>query len=243
MKPLHRAYDMTADQFRAAALKCPIKLAEGKGPVKVDVSTGRWFAYPAKTEVTKRYWKLCKQDLLNRQLRGGSYDGDIGHCMIGGKWFGFYPKAMMLVREDFALWCEAHFAEFWNERANMEKLPEAPQGETITIDTNLKIWKDIRARALKLRTPTGLLHESSYSSMYDMKHALAEYTLELKRDEQAGRFYVSTKILADQLAATIAYREKQYSDAMDFYLECAAAALKAALHIQATHGVAKEVQS
>lgn len=234
--PKMRAVDFTAEQFRAAALKCPIKLNEGKGPVRVDVTTGRWFAYPAKTELTKRYWKLCKQDLLTRQLRGGSYDGDVGTCVIGGKRFGFYPKSGMLVREDFALWCEAHYAEFWDAGRKREALPEEPSGPAITIDPQLKIWKDIRNRALALWPVTGIMRESSFNSMYDMEHALAEYSIEMQRDAKAKRFYVSTKILADQLAATIAFRQKHYSDAMRFYMDCAAAALKAALWIQEQYG-------
>ena len=233
-RPKKTINEMTRDMIMAAALKCP--LIKQKGVRQVNIESGDWFAYAAKTEITKRYRKACTKEVMNRKLLGSYYDGFLGSVKIGGKTFYHCPYSDMLVRSDFAQWAEANFDSFWDSELHRERLPEAPKGDTIKIRETLKIWKDIRRRALEMADPTGLLHEGSYNTLYDMKKTLAEYSLEIRRDEKAGRFYVSTKVLADHLAATIAYREKSYSDAMDFYLSCAASALKAALFIQKNHG-------
>lgn len=231
-----KAAQMTDAMFRAASLKCPIPLPGGKGAVKVPAESGNWFAWTAKSEVLKRYRKVAINDLRTRQLRGGSYDGDVGHVVIGGKRFSLYPHSGMLVRDDFAQWCEANFLEFWDPQNHRERLPPEPKGRTVEVRETLKIWKDIRKRALEMDPPTGLMHESAYNSLWDMKHGLADYDAEIKADRKRGASYASTKIIADQLAATIAYRQKMYADAIDFYLDCAAACLRAALFVQQKHG-------
>lgn len=233
--------DMTADMIRACALRCPLKLPGGNGVVRVNAATGDWFAYPAKSEPVKRWRKVCIDDLRQRELRGGSYPGDVGHCVIGGKRFSLYPRSGMLVRDDFALWAEAHIDECWDFHLHRERLPEKdPTGEEIAQDTIQELSHKSRMRARKLLEVTDLLAPGTWNSLYDMKKAMAEYAVEIRRDEVNGRFYVGSKILADHLAANIAYRSKKYADCIDFLLSLSAAALKAAQFVQ--EKAAKEVK-
>lgn len=225
--------DMTTDMIMACALKCPIKLPHGKGAVKVEAGSGDWFAYRAKTELTKRWRKACIEDLRQRELRGGSYPGDVGHCVIGGKKFSLYPKSGMLIRDDFALWAEAHIDEIWDFHLHRQRLPDKPpENETVTVDPQLKMFKDIRQRALKMKDVDDLVEPGLWNTQYDMKKTLSEYALDIKRNERNGRVYISVKMLADLLAAQIAYREKHYSDSISFFLDLSADALKAAQFIQ-----------
>lgn len=229
--------DLTADMLRACAMRCTIPLPHGKGAVKVPVDTGDWFAYPAKTEITKVYRKRCIADLRDRQLglklNTNEFHGDFGKCRIGGKMFTLYPKSGMLVRDDFAIWCEKHVDECWDFHLHRERLPESDTtGKAVEVDPALKMWKDIRSRALKLKPVTDLLEPGTWNRIYDMKKTLSDYSLAIHAAESEGRMYVGTKILADQLAATIAYREKHYSDCIDFFLDLSAAALKAAQFVQ-----------
>lgn len=226
--------DMTPDMIMACALKCPIKLPHGKGAVKVEASSGDWFAYRAKTEVTKRWRKACIEDLRQRELRGGSYPGDIGHCVIGGKKFSLCPKSGMLVRDDFALWAEAHIDECWDFHLHRQRLPEKDvSGDEIEQETIQQLSHSARTRARKIRDIDDLVEPSLWNTQYDMKKTLSEYVLDIERNEANGRMYISVKVLADLLAAQIAYREKKYSDSIGFFLDVSADALKAAQFIQA----------
>lgn len=226
----------TPAMVQAAALRCPINLGHGKGPVRVDASTGDWFAYPAKSEPVRRWRRACIDDLRQRKIRGGSYEGDVGHCLIGGKRFSLYPYCGYICRDDFVQWAEANFGVFWDSTNHREKLPEKPKAVVETIEPDLKIWKEIRALAREMKAPTDLMNEGSFNSLYEMKRTLAEYSLEIRRDEARNQFYIGTKVLADHLAATIAFREKHYPDAIHFFKSCAASCLRAALMIQEQHG-------
>lgn len=234
--------DMTADMIRAGSLRCPLKLPHSQnGVVRVDASTGDWFSWPAKSEPVRKWRKICIDDLRQRELRKGSYPGDVGHCVICGKRFSLYPKSSMLVRDDYALWAEAHFDEFWDEKLHRERLPERDQtGEEVEQETAIEISKRVRQKVRQMREVTDLLEPGTWNSVYDMKRSLAEYAVSIRASEKNGWFFVGTKILADQLAATIAYREKHYSDAAEFFVEAAAAAMKAAQFIQ--EKAAKEVK-
>lgn len=236
-----KVIDMTADMIRACSMRCPIKLPHGKGVVRVSADSGDWFAYPAKTEVTKRYRKACIDDLRSREVRGGSYAGDVGHCLIGGKRFSLYPKSGMLVRDDFALWAESHFDECWDERLHRERLPERDTtGEDVEQETAIEISKRVRQRVHKLSEVTDLIEPGAWNSLYDMRKAMSEYAVAIHKSELNGHLFVGTKILADHLAATIAYREKHYADAVDFFVDLAAGAIKAAQFVQ--EKAAKEVK-
>ena len=90
------------------------------------------------------------------------------------------------------------------------------------MDPQLKMFKDIRQRALKMKDVDDLVEPGLWNTQYDMKKTLSEYALDIKRNERNGRMYISVKMLADLLAAQIAYREKHLS----------ADALKAAQFIQ-----------
>lgn len=183
--------------------------------------------------MTKRWRKACIEDLRQRELRGGSYPGDVGHCVIGGKKFSLYPKSGMLIRDDFALWAEAHIDEVWDFNLHRQRLPDKPpENETVTVDPQLKMFKDIRQKALKMKDVDDLVEPGLWNTQYDMKKTLSEYALDIKRNERNGRVYISVKMLADLLAAQIAYREKHYSDSISFFLDLSADALKAAQFIQ-----------
>ena len=231
-----RATDLNDSQVRHLALRCPLKLPQGNGPVKVPVDSGDWFAYPAKTEVTKKYRKRCIEDLRQRELRGGSYKGDVGHCVIGGKKFSLYPKSGMLMRDDFALWCEANADKHLDPFGRPRKVDAPERDETVTVDTQLKIWKDIRARAIKLPAVTDLLADDMFMEEYRLKEQLAHDVLRMRAEKKTGNFYSFLKVDADVTAAVIALKEKKWSDAIDFMLEAASALLVSARFVQERHG-------
>ena len=233
-----RATDLNDSQIRHLALKCPIKLPQGNGPVKVPADSGDWLAYPAKTEVTKKYRKRCIEDLRQRELRGGSYKGDVGHCVIGGKKFSLYPKSGMLMRDDFALWCEANAEKHLDPFGRPRKVEAPERDETVTVDTQLKIWKDIRARAMKLPAVTDLLAEDMFLEMYRLKEQLAHDVLRMRAEKKTGNFYSFLKVDADVTASIVALKEKKWSDAIDFMLEAASALLVSARFVQERHGAA-----
>lgn len=239
---MRKMIDMTADMVRACAMRCPIKLpSSSKGIVRVNAETGDWFAYPAKTEITKRWRKVCIEDLRQREMRGGSYVGDVGHCVIGGKKFSLYPKSGMLIRDDFALWCESHIDECWDFHLHRERLPEKdPTGDVIEQETAIEISKKVRQRVHKIAEVTDLIEPGAWNSLYDMRNAMAEYAVAIHKSELGGHLFIGTKILADHLAATIAYREKKFSDSVDFFVDIAAGAIKAAQFVQ--EKAAKEVK-
>lgn len=225
-----KTFEMTADQIRAGALKCPIQLKK-----KVGVQTaasGDYFAMPARHEAMKPYWRMAKKDLLDRELRGGSYKGDVGHVVIGGHRFSLYPKSQMLVRDDFALWCDAHSDEFLSFDGRERLSDSIPEEQKIEmVDTNLHQWKDIRKRAMSMGL-TCMAREGTWNTVYDMKQTLSQYAIEIARDSKEGRRYAVLKMQADMLAGLIAFREKHMKDAVNFFLELSAAALASARMIQ-----------
>lgn len=232
-----KASEMTERQLRACNLRCPIKLPCGGGRVTVKPESGWWFCHPAKTEVTKKYWKAAKEDLRLRRMRlktaTDEYHGEFGRVKIGGKMFSFFPTSGMLVRDDFADWCERHIDEVWDTKFNRERMPEKDEsGEEVKVKDDLKMYKEIRKRALAMHNIGGISYPGTGSSMYDMEYEMGNLDAQVRGMERLETVYAGTKILRDLLGTEIAYKKKRYADAIEMLMNIAACALKSAQYVQ-----------
>lgn len=218
--------EMSYDQIKACVLKCPLTLPKADG--SVPVSSGNFFAYPANNEVMKKYKRLAKKDLFERQIRGGSYDGDLGHVVIGGKKFSYYPKSSAIIRDDFAMWVDANWHKALNADGSERESTKPLRQDDVEVVPIHRHSLTAKARCQDLSEPTDLIDADAWNTLYDMKHRLQKYITEMTYDEHNGRHYIVTKIQADLLAAMIAHKERNYARAIDEFLWVAAAALKAA---------------
>lgn len=231
-------WEMTRDQVCACAYafvkKGYLRIPKADGRIAAgEVLKGDFLCWNAKAEEVKRFWRAAKKDLRDRQLRGGSYAGDYGRVLIGGRYFGYHPKCGMLVREDLALVVSQHWREvLWDDGRIRE--PEAPEKrEEVTVDPLLHQWKDVRARALKLPEITGLMRPGEWNTDFDMRRTLNRLGEELARTEAAGEFYTVCRMQADMAAALVAYRSHDASGCIDHFLGLAATAIATAHWVQA----------
>lgn len=218
--------DFTLDMFKACALHCPLQLPKHDGPV--PAASGNWWVMPAKNESVKKFTRLAKKDLFEREMRGGSYEGDNGHVMIGGHKFTFYRKGSVLVREDFGMWCEANWRRFLKEDGTERESTKPLRVEEVKAVPVSRHSLTAKFRCQEMKEPTGLIPDESWNSLYDMKLQFQRYIAEIARDEHFGQFYVVTQLNADLLAAMISHKQRNYPEAINRFLNIAAAALKAA---------------
>ena len=233
-----KAREMTGDQLRHMALRCPIKLKKTAGMVPAD--SGDFFAVVAKSEPMKRYWKAAKKDLLDRQMAGRSYEGDVGRVVIGGRKFSLFPKSGMLVREDFEVWCDANWRTALKLDGSEKESTKPLRQEDVKVDELMHVWKDIRGRALKIDDFDLLMKPEEWNTEWSMKKTLSQYSLQIAADEKRGRHYAVQKIQADLLAGLIAYKVRNYADAIGFFKDLAATALKTAKWIGDRHAKAED---
>ena len=247
---MRKVTELSRDALNALVYDCvtrkkAIVLPTAKGRVGIDqVLAGDWIAYNAKSEEVKRFAKAAKRDLLQRELRGGSYPGDVGHVVIGGKKFSLYPKCGCLVRDDFVVWAESprNWDAVLTPTGKIRESTKPLTTDEVKVDELLHIWKHIRAGAMKLRQPTKLMMDGEWNTVFDMRHTLSQYAGQIQSAEKAGCFYPVSKVQADMLAGLIAYRERKYGDAIDFFLDMGATAVKIARWIQETHGAEAKAQ-
>lgn len=235
--------EMTAEQIRHLALrlndsgKMPLAKME---PIQA-LRAGNFWAWVAKTEECKKYWRAAKADLRQREINGTSYKGDAGHVTIGGRRFTFYPTSGMIVRDDFATWCEAHFGDYFFPTGKLKKEHKPESEPDVVVEEHLKMWKEIRKRALDLKDVHFFYPEQAWHEEFDMRRDLMTLVGAFTDCVAQGELYPALKCDCDLLAAKIAYRKKEYAKAKDRLLDLAAAAMRAALLVQEKHA-AKEVQ-
>lgn len=241
---MRKVCELTRDALNALVHECIVRkraivLPTATGKVGIDqIHAGNWIAYNAKSEEVKRYSKAAKHDLLQRQMRGGSYAGDVGHVVIGGKKFSLYPKCGCLVRDDFTVWAESqrNWDSVLTPTGRIRESTKPLTTDEVKVDELLHIWKNIRSRAMKMKTPTKLMMDGEWNPVFDMKRTLAQYSAQIEDAAKCGCFFPVSKIQADILAGLIAYRERSYADSIDFFLDMGATALKVARWIQEQHG-------
>ena len=241
---MRKVSELTRDALNALVHECVVRkkaiaLPTSTGKVGIDqIHAGNWIAWNAKAEEIKRFAKAAKHDLLARQMRGGSYEGDVGRVAIGGKRFCLYPKCGCLVREDFVVWAES--PKNWDSVLTPTgKIRESTKPLTtgeVKVDELLHIWKDIRGRAMKMQTPTKLMMDGEWNPVFDMKRTLAQYSAQIADAAKHDCFFPVSKVQADILAGLIAYRERNYADSIDFFLDMGATAVRIARWIQERHG-------
>lgn len=236
--------EMTADQIRHLALKLN---DSGKMPLAkmqpIDaLRSGNFWAWVARTEECKRYWRAAKADLRKREINGTSYNGDAGHVTINGKRFSFYPASGMIVRDDFATWCEAHFGDYFFPTGRMRAEPKPERQEDVEVDAALHMWKEIRARAQKLDNVHRFYPDAAWHDEWTMRRDLQALVGAMADCAKHGELYPVLKCDCDLLASKIAYRQKKFAQCKDHLLNLAAAAMRAALLVQ-EHHAAKEEQT
>lgn len=219
--------EMTFDNVKSLALRCPIQLPRKNG--LTPVKAGQFLAYTAKSEEVRRFYKIAKRDLFDRQVRGGSYDGDHGHVTIGGHKFTLYrttPPA--LIRDDFATWIEANWHKVLTNDGRERQSTKPLRVEEVECLPIGRHAIQARFRAKELNEPTELVHEDAWNSQYDMEEQLHRYHAEIERDRKAGKSYIVTRLQGVLLAAMAQHRRRNYAEAVDNFISVAACAIKAA---------------
>lgn len=236
------ACEMCAEMLRHLALRCAdtgaIKLRKPAGKVLAD--SGDFFAWPARSEPLRDYWRAAKKDLRDRELglktATDLYHGPHGRVRIGGKMFSLFDRSGMLVRDDFARWAEANWQRFCRmDGRPVETKPE--QQDDVAVDPALHMWKDIRKRAQALEAPAKFYADGMWHEEYVMRDDLRKLSTALETCRKRGEFYPILKADCDLLAANIAYRKRDYAKAKGYLLELAAVAMRAALYVQQAHAV------
>jgi len=230
--------DFTLDMFKACALHCPFKLKKFDG--QVPAASGNWWVMPAKNESVKKWTRLAKKDLFDREIRGGSYEGDNGHVTIGGHKFTYYRKGSVLVRDDFGTWVENNWRRFLKEDGTERESTKPLRVEEVEAVPVSRHSLTAKVRCQDMKEPTGLIPEESWNTTYDMNLQFQRYCAEIARDEHFNQFYVITRLNADLLAAMISHKERNYPQAIERFLFVAAAALKAADYESRMHSKQKE---
>jgi hypothetical protein len=227
--------EMTYDNIKSLALRCPISLPKSNG--SVGVKTGDWLSYPAKSEEVRRFYKQAKRDLLEREMRGGSYDGDHGRVMIGGKRFVLYRTTPhSLIREDFANWIESNWQKVLTKDGKERQSTKPLRTDEVKPLPVGNFAMQARMRAKDLNEPTELIPEESWNSQFDMAKTLHRFHDEIERDRKRGQCYVVTRLQAVLLAAMAQHRRRNYAEAVDAFITVAACAIKAAEFEAKMHG-------
>lgn len=219
--------EMTFDNVKSLALRCPIQLPKKNG--LTPVKAGKFLAYAANSEEVRRFTKAAKRDLFDRELRGGSYPGDHGHVTIGGHKFTLFKTTPpSIIRDDFANWIEANWHKVLNadgsERQSTKPL-RVEEVQCLPIGCHAL---QARVRAKELTDPTDLIHEDAWNTQYVMEEELHRYHAEIERDRKAGRSYIVTRLQGVLLAAMAQHRRRNYAEAVDNFISVAACAIKAA---------------
>lgn len=236
--------EMTAEQIRHLALrlndsgKMPLAKME---PIQA-LRAGNFWAWVAKTEECKKYWRAAKADLRQRELNGTSYKGDAGHVTIGGRRFTFYPTSGMIVRDDFATWCEAHFGDYFFPTGRLRAEQKPHETKEVGDDSDFALAKEVRKLARDMAGSTQIYPPQAYHTEFQMRHDLMTLVGALEDCRKQGELYPLLKADCDLLAAKIAYRQRKYAEAKERLLNLSAAALKAAMFIQEHHNDAKETK-
>lgn len=238
--------ELTFDQVKTLALRCTIQLPKRTGLVPLD--RGEFLAYAAKAEEIRRYTKIAKRDLFDRELRGGSYPGDHGHVTIGGKRFTLYKTTPpTLIRDDFALWIEANWHKVLNSDGSERKSNKPLRVDSVKcLPINMHALQ-AKTRAKELNDPTDLIHEDAWNSQYDMEEQLHRYHAEIEHDRKDGKSYIVTRLNGVLLAAMSNHRQRKYAEAVDCFISVAACAIKAAeyearMHAKDHPEQAKEIE-
>lgn len=234
-----KTVDLTYDHIKHLALKCPIKLPKANG--SVAVKSGDWIAYPAANEEVKRYTKAAKRDLFDREIRGGSYEGDLGKVVVGGHLFRLYPKAKALIRQDFATWIDANADKYIRKDGTFKESTKALHTEDLVPLAIARHSLEAKIRARDLPKPTTLIRPECWNPIYDMKRRAHDYATEISSDRAQGVISAVTRLQFDQLMALCAYKDRNYKASVEAWLNVAAWALQAAEFVCNTH--AKAVQA
>ena len=230
--------EMTFDNVKSCALRCPIRLPVRDG--LAPVGTGEFFAYAAKSEEIRKYTKIAKRDLFDREMRGGSYKGDHGHVTIGKYRFTLYRTTpACLIRDDFAQWMEANWHRVLNNDGTERKSTKPLRVESVECLPINRHALEAKSRAKELNDPTDLLPEEAWNTQFDMDHQLRRYKDEIERDRLDGKAYIVTRLQGVLLAAMSQHRQRNYAQAVDCFISVAACAIKAAefearMHSKAT---------
>lgn len=245
--PPRRISEMTQQMIKACCLKCTLKQPKRDGDI--DPSTGDFWAY-GKTEATKKYVKAAKDDLRLRSLHlktaTDKFHGDFGRVQIGGKMFSWYPFPAMLVRDDFGDWCERNIFKVWDFQRGCERLPDRDESgvEAEGAETLKAAFAEARRRAYSMIPVIDFIEPVCRNSVYDMKKKCAEYKNDIDLvEKRTGKCYVVTKMMFELLSSVINYREKNYALAVDYMLDVAASALKAAQTVQEKAAAEKGAES
>ena len=171
------------------------------------------------------------------QLNGTSYPGDAGRVTINGRRFTYHPASGMIVRDDFALWAEAHYGDYFFPTGKLRAEPKPERQADVEVDQQLHMWKDIRGRAQKLQNVHRFYPELAWHDEWTMRNDLQTLVGAFKDCLAQGECYPVLKCDCDLLAAKIAYRQKKFAQCKDHLLNLAAAAMRAALLVQEKHAV------
>ena len=233
-----KVHEMSADTLRHLALKCAdtkgIRLPKYVGPV--PAASGDWLIQPARSEAVKRWWRLAKKDLADRQNGVKSatdkFHGDFGRVEIGGKMFTYYPNSDMLVRDNFAVWAEANFDRFVLPCGGPKQDAEPEERERISrVENWITLWKRIRSRLTGIKV-SAMMKKGEWNSEWDMRTFMTRYAMEIAKDDAKGEYYSVSHIQADMLKGNIAYVNKDFRTAVESYLSAAAACIATARFIQ-----------
>ena len=234
-----KVHEMSADTLRHLALKCAdtkgIRLHKYVGAV--PAASGDWLIQPARSEAVKRWWRLAKKDLADRQngvkRATDKFHGDFGRVEIGGKMFTYYPKSDMLVRDNFAVWAEANFDRFVRPCGSPK--PEDGEPESVErigrVDNWHTLWKRVLSMLKGIRA-NALMKKGEWNSEWDMRTFMTRYAMEIAKDDARGEYYTVSHIRADMLKGNIAYVKKDFRTAVEAYLSAAAACIATARFIQ-----------
>lgn len=226
--------EMTFDNVKSLALRYP---NAPRGLTRTRVKDGAFIAYAAGAEEVRRFVRIAKNDLRERELRKASYAGDHGHCTIGGRRFTLYrTRPAALIRDDFAEWIGAN----WQKVLTVDGRERQSTKPLRTADVQcLPVGRfafEVRQRAKELNEPTGLIHDDAWNTAYDMERRVAQYHAEMERDRKAGESFVVTRLQAVLLAGMVQHRRRNYAEAVDCFISVAACAVKAAEYEARMHG-------
>lgn len=232
--------DLNYDQIKHLALRCPIKLKKTDG--WEAIRTGNWIAYPAASEVVKRWTRAAKNDLRDREIRGGSYEGDLGTVRINGHLFRLYPKAKALIRQDFATWIDCNADKYLRKDGTPKESTKALHTDDLVPMPVSRHSLAAKVKARDLPKPTTLICPECWNSEYDMKKRAKDYAEELASDRARGVISAITRLQHDQILALCAYRDRNYKASVEAWINVAAWALQAAEYVCNMHAKATGVK-
>lgn len=228
--------EMTFDNVKSLALRYP---NAPRGTTKTRIRDGAFIAYAASSPEIKRFVRLAKNDLRERELRGASYAGDHGHVVLGGRRFSLYrTKPATLIRDDFADWINANWQKVLTVDGRERQSTKPLRTEDVQCLPVGRFAFEVRQRAKDLNEPTGLIHDDAWNTSYDMERRIAQYNAEMERDRKAGASFIVTRLQAVLLAGMIQHHRRNYAEAVDCFVSVAACAVKAAEYEARMHGKA-----